>query len=326
VKLERRRLRQLEEQRMNERVEKRRAELENLTDSFERMLGDHGIKIPSGSKLEQALLLPRHIKYIREEDAPLPKLSPEDEDDMFRRVTWLWGAIPRLLEASAHPDFRELVPHLKLVVDGEFAQNVPGERDQESDKLFELAVALALLPVSKNMKVDTGDSSSKNPDLLFDFQGTRWGIACKALYTSKPERYRDSVIKGASQIEKSEAQRGVVCVSLRNLLNHSLFLPRRGEFLVGMPKDAARSLLGDEESRIQQEIIEPVTADIGEDFKTRSKVETGVVHVSTVCARTGSPDDIRMTYLAHIMTVGRVYDPLVDALNAGLQAIQPPLL
>jgi len=325
MKKERHEQREAERARLDAQVEKRRDECEALFDAFERVLADQGIKIPRDSKLEQALLLARHIKYIREEDAALPELTPADEDDMFRRTTWLWGMAPKVIDAARHEDFRELVPHLKLVVEGEFAQSVPGDPNEDSDKLFELVVALAVLPFAKNLKVDTGNAAAKNPDLLFDFAGTRWGIACKALYTVKPERYRESVIKGASQIEKSEAERGVVCVSLRNLLDQSLFLPRRGDALVGMSKQAMREVLAQEEARIKRAIVDPVREDIGRDFETRPKTEKAVIHVSAGCARTGTPEDIRMTYFAHLMTVGTVYDAFEEALNSGLQAAQPPL-
>jgi hypothetical protein len=280
AKKERRREREFERMRMNVHVELHRAELDALADRFERLLGDVGIRIPAGSKLEQAMLLPRQLRYIREEGAPLPDISPENEDGMFRRITWLWGMIPRVLDASRHENFSELVPHLKLVIDGEFAQSIAGDPDEDSDKLFELVVALGVLPAVKNLKIDTGNAASRNPDLLFDFEETRWGIACKALYTSKPERYRDSVIKGASQIERSEAQRGVVCVSLRNLLNHALFLPRQGTSFVGRPKPAMLAILADEESRISREVIDPVKRDIARDFETRPKTEKGVIHLS----------------------------------------------
>jgi hypothetical protein len=316
-------------ERLASQSERRRAEVEALFDEFEALLRRHRIHVPTGSKLEQALLLARQLRYIREEEAPLPDLSPEDEDDMFRRVTWLWGMAPKLVVASRHDDFAELLPHLRLVVEGEFAQSVPGHPDGDSDKLFELVVALAILPEATNLRMDTGNASSANPDLLFDFRGTRWAIACKALYSSKSERYRDSVIKGASQIEKSEAARGVVCVSLRNLIDQSLFLPRRGDMLVGMPFAMARELLAKEEDRIHRELIKPVRHDITTDFATRPKTEKAVLHVSAVCARTGTPEDVRLTYLAHVMTVGmtvgRVDGSLLAALNAGLQASQPPL-
>ena len=85
------------------------------------------------------------------------------------------------------------------------------------------------------------------------------------------------------------------------------------------------AILAEEEERIKQEVIEPVREDICADFETRPKTEKAVIHLSAVCARTGTPEDIRLTYLAHLMTVGGVDDHLTDAFNAGLQAMQSPL-
>lgn len=307
-------------------VEQRGAEVEALFDDFEALLARLGLEVRRGSKLEEALLFVRHLKYIRDEKAALPDLSPEDEDAMFARACWLWGMAPKLIAASRHPDFRQLVPHIKYVVTSEFAQNVPGQRDQEADKLFELVVALAILPRAKNLRVDTGKDADRNPDLMFDFNGVRWAIACKGLYALKAERYRDSVIKGAQQIERSNAKRGVVCVSLRNFISQKLFLPREGETFTVLAPDHAKALLAQEEERFRREIIAPVARDIARDFATRTKVERAVLHVSAVCARTGYwPDDIRLTYMARIADEGNPNDELVDALNAGLQPATPPL-
>jgi hypothetical protein len=269
--------------------------VEALFDDFEALLRKLDLKVEPGSKLEEALLFNRQLKYIRNERAPLPNLSADDEDALFARVTWLWGMAPKLIAASKHPDFSQLVPHIKLVLTSEFAQNVPGERDQDADKLFELVVAGAMLPRATNLRVDTGSDKAPNPDIMFEFNGIRWSIACKGLYALKPERYRDSVIKGAEQIQRSSAERGVVSVSLRNFINQKLFVPReRGTFVVLDPRHA-RELMDQEEERFRRDIIRPVTRDIARDFATRPKVERAVLHISSVCARTVRGPGIRLT-------------------------------
>lgn len=313
-------------QRLLARAEARRAEAEALFDQFEAVLQANRIAVRPGSNLEQALLLVRQLRYIREEDAPLPDLTPAEEDAMWRRVCWLWGMAPKVVSATGHPDFRALVPHLKLVVESEFAQSVPGFPDEGADKLFELVVALAILPHATNLRMDTGNAPAANPDLLFDFRGVRWAIACKGLYSRQPRTYLEAVKKGAQQIERSEAARGVVCVSLRNFIDQDQFLARNDRGLLAVRREAIRPMLEAEEARFKREIIEPVRADIGEDLRTRRNVEPSVLHVSAACVRTApTEEDVRLTYVARVMDYGDCDEALVDALNEGLQAVQPPL-
>jgi hypothetical protein len=259
------------------------ARLEALHHRFEDLLARHGSRIRPGSDLEQALLLATQLRYVRNEKAPLPEVHDDAEDNMWRRAGWMRILIPKLLAAESHADFSELVPHLRLLVEGEIAQSVPGPRDEPSDKLFELTIALALLPAARNLRLDTGSAGPANLDILCDFEGERWGIACKALYTTDPRRYRDVIRNGARQIERSEATRGFVCISLRNILDQRLLLPRVAGNLQGMPSSAMHAILDDEQARIQRDLIEPVSRDIAKDFASRPGLEKGVVHVLGGC-------------------------------------------
>lgn len=69
-----------------------------------------------------------------------------------------------------------------------------------------------------------------------------------------------------------------------------------------------------------------LSGDVARDFASRPKVERAVLHISSVCARTGyPPHDIRLSYMTRIASEGDPNDELVDALNAGLQLATPPL-
>src|SRR5258706_289174 len=73
---------------------------------------------------------------------------------------------------------------------GRLAQNAPTTPgDQDSDRVFELLVALCFLPYIGTVDPDRGRGD--NPDLLFPYQGQTWGIACKRLYSPAPERFRE---------------------------------------------------------------------------------------------------------------------------------------
>ena len=75
---------------------------------------------------------------------------------------------------------------------------------------------------AQDLKVDhpTKSSGGKNPDIVFSYQGTRWAIACKTLDTEKAETLTGNISEGILQIDKSNADRGIVIVNMKNQIDH----------------------------------------------------------------------------------------------------------
>jgi hypothetical protein len=123
-------------------------EVDTTADRLEALLLRYGVSISAGSRLERGLLFARHVLHVRREEAEI-----EDGDDRprWREMHGLFDLAQRLLYAeSKHPaKFGALVPWLRLFAStrGQLAQTAPTEPgDQDSDKMFELLVALCLLP------------------------------------------------------------------------------------------------------------------------------------------------------------------------------------
>jgi hypothetical protein len=140
--------------------------------------------------------------------------------------------------------------------------------DQDSDRVFELLVALCLLPRIGQLVPDRG--CGDNPDLLFRFSGgagwRTWGIACKRLYSTKSERFRDTVIKAITQIENSAAERGLVFVSLVNLVNHDAFYPLTEGGYIGLHLENMTKLLDAEQQRLAKETVALTDNDLAAEF------------------------------------------------------------
>jgi hypothetical protein len=266
-------------------------------DNFEALLQRYNVEIRVGSRLESALLFARKILDVRRGEEP-PEIA--DDRPLFREMCGLFDLARRVVAASrAMPSkFESLVPALDLFCsDGQLSQSAPTpprddrQNDQDADRLFELLVAVCLLPRISQLVIDRG--SGTNPDLLFRFSsgsGSRtWGIACKRLYSTTSARYRDTVRKAIDQIEKSPAEHGLVFVSLVNLVRHDVFYPLNdgGEY-TGFSRGHMIELLEQEQRRIGGTV--GLDAAFFETEFANKKAMPGVVNYIATTYLTGSPE------------------------------------
>jgi hypothetical protein len=103
----------------------------------------------------------------------------------------------------------------------------PAEKDV-NNKVFELFMATVLFRICSDLAFDSpGKSTGKNPDAIGKFKGKRWGIACKVSHTENPLTFLERVRDGVEQIEKADVDRGVIIVSLKNLVPHDITWPAK---------------------------------------------------------------------------------------------------
>lgn len=93
--------------------------------------------------------------------------------------------------------------------------------DEASNKLFELFIALACLPLSSDVILDNPhNAQGDNPDVLAVVDGRRWGFACKVLNGTSPLTMFERLEEGINQIEVSPADTGFVFFNFKNLIDH----------------------------------------------------------------------------------------------------------
>jgi hypothetical protein len=122
-----------------------------------------------------------------------------------------------------HPDFGRLTPHLLLLNEGQPLQTRKSQSiDQAANKVFELLSSCWVMGSRGGDVVldHPQKSTGRNPDVLFTFNGERWGIACKALHSVHPQTVLEKLQSGVRQIQKSEAKRGFVLLSAKNIVAH----------------------------------------------------------------------------------------------------------
>ena len=165
----------------------------------------------------------------------------------------------------------ETTRHLELVLGDEpFIQHYVTRRENEdNNKVFELYMATLAMLAEARVEVEDPYPKKpvrqKNPDVIATFRGCRWGLACKALHALSVQNYRDHLLKGIQQIDDSPVDRGVVVVSLKNVLPFDRCWPiERVDGKIGYGCfDDHRDVMHGVTAWVVQEFHERIVAELG---------------------------------------------------------------
>jgi hypothetical protein len=225
---------------------------------FEALLRRHGLEVSGDSPLERAILGAIEM-FETHKDKTVHDLKT-DCRDRWRQAFSLIEIARKMLNAQGHPDFPQLLQHLGLLVGSANLSQFsmipvtasPSEKDT-NNKVFELLVAGILFRMLSNIQLDKvrpSKGDKRNPDVIGEFQGKRWGFACKTCHARNPKSFIERVEDGIDQIGKADVERGIVVVNLKNLIPHDEIWPaaknpKSGEWGYGayQQKDAARTLI-----------------------------------------------------------------------------------
>ena len=200
-------------------------EARRLAEELKALLRGWGITVRPGSTLEDAILSIYEIDRCRE---TLEVDSSGDEvRRLFQDLMSVADVAHKLLRVRKHRDFEQLVPHLaKLNTGTPVLARKASYNDADSRKLLELTIASIAMDLGDNLSMDDPDSSKgDNPDVIITIGSRRWGFACKVPQTRSPKTLFDNMVKGVDQIEKSEAEIGVVVLGLRDVIEREKYWP-----------------------------------------------------------------------------------------------------
>ena len=233
------------------------SEFEQLVWELEAILKQRGIAVPPKSAFEAAALSLTEMEYLRQNPAACD--CTVDSREKWRRALSLADLAEKIVLVRDHPDFAQLVQHLRLLAgDADLSQfSFTARENQDNNKTFELYLAAAGLHTMARCSVDDPEQSrGDNPDILGEFNGRLWALACKAMHSTNPKSFLDRVEEGVAQIERSAADYGIVVVNMKNTLNHDNLWPaqvRNGEYYYrSFPSlEAARQPLIEEFKKLQ---------------------------------------------------------------------------
>lgn len=192
----------------------------DVVDQFEELLISHGISIPRHEQTNADMLpLWRIINFVRNKE----EVSLDTQRDLFTAGVAMHDLASKVLAVKDSSQFPILLPHLKLLVEGaiHLTQEPPSPADSYN-KLIELY--WACLCIGKNFPVALDDplhADGTNPDVitLNAAGGKERAYAFKTIRSKHTQNILDHLTKGVDQIQRSDAQEGIVALHLTPRLN-----------------------------------------------------------------------------------------------------------
>lgn len=194
---------------------------------FEKLIRqkNDALNLPNNSPIEAAGLAA--IAMLETFRSTVPADLMHDNRIEWCKAVALGDMLRKVMRAKNHPSFEQLWKHVLLLLDNtNIALNVWNPSvDQDANKVFELYMALVLAPLCTDLELEDPKRSGggKNPDVIALLNDVRWAFACKVMHTDSAETFLQNVRKGVDQIQKSNAQKGIVVISLKNQLPHDEF-------------------------------------------------------------------------------------------------------
>ncbi len=200
-------------------------------DDFERLLDSNGISVPANASTGADMLSIWNIlKCIRNGFSGAP-------DDLRKEYTAgmaIHDMAAKVLAVENHPDFKQIVPHLKMLMGG--AVHLTEEPTYNSadvyNKLIEAYWACLLMANDVNVEIDDPKNSTGfNPDVIAKDAYKSRAYAFKTIRSPYTQSLLEHLKKGVDQIERSPADEGIVAFQLTPRIIDSDLWPKGGAYI-----------------------------------------------------------------------------------------------
>ena len=209
-----------------------------VVNQFIDLLTIHGIDLSRGTTAESEALAMLDVLEMWKN----PVSRPGDARPVARAAMGFVDLAGKVVGVKDHPDFDQLVPHLRMLSKTTVLQNAASSViDDAANKVIELYIACLAMTFGTEVALDHPVSSKgDNPDVMLGFRGQRWALALKTLHSAKPRTIYDNIKKATDQIEASPAGQGLVVLNVKNLLDYDALWPSPS---VSYPEQLAIDLL-----------------------------------------------------------------------------------
>lgn len=208
--------------------------LETLRSFVELLDRRCGIAVASGSPIDRALAFFEWLRKVHEEEVHAESIANLER---IHEALGIHALCSRVMRLDSDLFLESALAHLHLLATTRSpgAQNVPTLSSHSATrKLFELLIGALAFGLTGRIELEDPNASGggKNPDVLCEFGGESWGLACKTLNSTHPQTLLDTIEKGARQIAAAGVDHGFVVVNPVTIVPHDEFFREHHE-LVG---------------------------------------------------------------------------------------------
>jgi hypothetical protein len=195
-----------------------------ISDAFLALLADQGITPAMGGKLEDEFLsLTQLLELVKN---PKQAAGLANESQIIRAAAGVHDFAAKVLAARKAPEFSQFDEHLKLIATRKLKTTLSqtGENDPTDDaarKLVELYVACLAVHCGEGIRLDhPANSKGDNPDILLSYGDKIWALAIKTPSSRQGQTLFENIQKAGEQIERSSANKGLVVLNVKNIIDH----------------------------------------------------------------------------------------------------------
>jgi hypothetical protein len=195
-----------------------------IADQFLDLLAKRGITPAMGGKLEDEFLSVTQLLEIWKD--PNRARGIANEDQIIRNAAGVHDFAAKLLVARYAPEFVRFDEHLKLIAKGKLKTTLSQttENDPTDDtarKLAELYVACLAVHCGEDIRLDhPTNAKGDNPDILLSYRDISWALAIKTPSSRQGQTLFENIQKAGEQIERSAAEKGLVVLNVKNVIDH----------------------------------------------------------------------------------------------------------
>ena len=195
-----------------------------IGDAFLALLADRGVTPAMGGKLEDEFLSVTQLLELVKNPKQAAGLA--NENQIIRTAAGVHDFAAKVLAARKAPEFSQFDEHLKLIATRKLKTTLTqtGENDPTDDaarKLVELYVACLAVHCGEDIRLDhPANSKGDNPDILLSYRDKKWALAIKTPSSRHGQTLFENIQKAGEQIEHSSANKGLVVLNVKNIIDH----------------------------------------------------------------------------------------------------------
>jgi hypothetical protein len=193
-------------------------------DRFIELLAARGISPPGKSAKTEILSLVDLLDIWRN---PERIKQMQQDGSVIRQAVGIHDLAAKVLSAENLPDFESFEAHLKILAEAPAfttisQNNVADSRDDISRKMAELYVGFLAIHCGSQVLIDDPKGAKgDNPDVMLTYDAQRWSLGIKTLVSAQHgQTIFDNIEKAAQQIDASAAQRGLIVINAKNVIDH----------------------------------------------------------------------------------------------------------